>query len=132
MLRDAGFDLVELRSPAGNVPAGKIGYVFARTEINIAVWVARGLVAAGAFDDIAWTDRGSTLRPIRADLRVFLRSDPIPRAVELVRRDLDPAIRARLFETLLGVHLDPGGVAKLVGIGGGVVSGCFNPSKCGV
>jgi phosphonate transport system substrate-binding protein len=107
VLRDAGFDLVELQAPNLTAPPGKIGYVFARSEVNIAVWAARGLVAAGALDSVSWDDPGRALRAARAELRVFHESAPLLRAVELVRGNLAPAIRERLSAVLRGAHLDP-------------------------
>ena len=112
-LREAGHDLVELESAGLRAPEGKVGFVFARSEVNIAVWAARGIVAAGALDSVSWDDPGQALRAARADLRVFQESTPLPRAVELVRNELDPAVRDRLRSVLLAAHLDGNATAAL-------------------
>ena len=105
-LGDAGLELVELGSHTEMPPPGRVGYVFAGSEINIAIWVAKGRVSAGAYNNLDWANPDDTLRAIRDDLRIFHESEPLPRAVELVRADLDPAVKERLRETLLNAHLD--------------------------
>ncbi len=106
-LGDAGLQLVELESHNDRPPADRIGYLFAGSEINIAIWVAKGRVSAGAYNNLDWANPDETLQAIRGDLRIFFETDPLPRAIELVRDDLDPAIKDGLREILLNAHLDP-------------------------
>ena len=106
-LRRAGLELVELPSPRDKAPASKVAYAFAGDELSIATWVHRRLTEAGAFHNQDW--EGPTHNPpaIKKDLKIIYRSKPLPRMIELVRKDLDPKIKARIKEVLLKAHEDP-------------------------
>ncbi len=84
----------------------KVGYVLSRQEINSSVWVYKELVDAAAFNNQDWNKSDHLYKNMRGDLKVIYRSDPIPRAFELVRTDLDPRIKERLKAVLLKAHLD--------------------------
>lgn len=84
-----------------------VGYVFARSELNIATWVHKGLVDGGAVSSVDWDDERRVPAAFRRDFRVLLRTEPYPRAVEMVRADLDPRVRDRLQEVLLQAAADP-------------------------
>ncbi len=109
LLLDAGIEPVALEGTRAEIPAGKAGYVFAAEEINIAAWVYKGLADAGAYNDLDWENPDHTPRAFRRDLRIFHSSEPLPRALESVRGDLDPAVRERLVDILLAAHEDPAG-----------------------
>ncbi len=87
--------------------ADRLGYVFARSELNIATWVHRGQVDVGAFSNIDWDSPGAMPARYRRDLHIIHRTASYPRALELVRADLSPAVRARLREVLLEASSDP-------------------------
>lgn len=87
----------------------EVGLAFARGEINIAMWVHEGKTAAGAFSNVDWNTPDHTPPAVRANLRIFHRSPPIARAVELVRPGLPPAVRDRLVAVLLQAHEHPDG-----------------------
>lgn len=78
-----------------------VGYVFARSELNIATFVHKGMVEAGAVSSVDWNDERRVPAAFRRDFRELLRTEPYPRAVEMVRADLDPAVRERLRDVLL-------------------------------
>lgn len=84
-----------------------VGYVFARSELNIATFVHRGMVDGGAVSSVDWDDERRVPAAFRKDFRVLLRTAPYPRAVEMVRADLDPRVRDRLQEVLLQAATDP-------------------------
>ena len=84
----------------------KVGYVLSRQEINSSVWVHKGLVSAAAFNNQDWNKSDHLYKNLQKDLKIFYKSEPIPRAFELVRTDLDPLIKARLKEILLNAHKD--------------------------
>jgi ABC-type phosphate/phosphonate transport system substrate-binding protein len=84
----------------------KVGYVFSRQEINSSVWVHKGLVDAGAFNNQDWNKSDHMYKNMREGMKIIYRSDPIPRAFELVRTDLDPSIKERLKAILLKAHRD--------------------------
>ena len=96
-----------LQSPEDTPPADSVGYVFARTELNIATFVHKGLVDAGALSSVDWEDDRRVPLAFKRDMRMILRSASFPRAVELVRRDLDPRVRERLQQVLLEAADDP-------------------------
>jgi len=105
-LLDAGVPMEILPSPRDMPRPGNVGYVFAGSESNIAHWVLAGVVDAGAFSehDLA---RWQVRRDGRPGLRVLATSRSVPRAFELVRGDLDPAVLARLRAALLDAAADP-------------------------
>jgi len=84
-----------------------VGYVFARTELNISTFVHKRVVDAGVVSSIDWSDDHAMPPAFRNDLRVLYRSAPMPRAVEMVRADLDRAVRERLRQVLLEASRDP-------------------------
>lgn len=102
-----GLPLEILLSPMDRPSERALGYVFARTELNIATWVQKRVVDAGAFSNLDWESLGRLHSRIRDDLKVIHETDPMPRAVELVRGDLSQPVAARLREVLLAAAGDP-------------------------
>jgi phosphonate transport system substrate-binding protein len=96
-----------LLSPKDRPGPDEVGYVFARSELNIATWVHKRLVDAGAMSDVDWANPQKIPRSYRADLRIIHQSPEYPRALEMVRADLDPRVQARLREVLLQAADDP-------------------------
>lgn len=109
----AGVPLVVLASLSDRPSADVAGFVFARSERNVSTWVHKGLVDAGAFGEQDWRDPDLMPEAFRRDLVVFHRSPSVPRAMELVRSDLDPRVAARLREVLLSAPDDPTAHAAL-------------------
>ena len=114
LLADAGFGFVQVANFDERAPQDKIAYVFAGSEINVATWVERGFVAAGALDSISWNDPSRTLSAIRPNLRILTEGPPLPRAAELVRANADALFKRRLLSILLAAHLDPDARAPLL------------------
>ncbi len=102
-----GLKLVRLRTPRDDVPPDAIGYVFSHEEINSAMWVYRGIVDAAAFNNGDWEKEDHVPTDCRMQLSIIHETELIDRAIELVRSDLDPAIRDRLRDILLHAHEDP-------------------------
>ena len=107
MIKRHGISLVKLDTPRSAPPPGKAGYFFSGGEINIAMAVIRGLADVGAYSNLDWETPKSTPPALKKRLRIFHRSPWVPRGVELVRKDLDPAIKSALEEVLLNAHSDP-------------------------
>jgi phosphonate transport system substrate-binding protein len=84
-----------------------VGYVFARSEANIATYVHKGMVDAGAVSSVDWVDEHRIPAMFRRDFRPIYRTEPYPRAVEVVRSGLDPKVRDRLQQVLLDAASDP-------------------------
>jgi phosphonate transport system substrate-binding protein len=109
----AGLSLQPLAT-LGDQPAGQgVGYLFAHSEANIAIWVDKGLVDAGAISSLGWDNPDAVPPSLRTRLRVVHASPPAPRALELTRAGLDPAVTARLREVLLAAADDPDGAPAL-------------------
>ena len=106
-LLHAGLPLAILASPSDRPANDIVGFVFARSELNISAWVHKGLVDAGAFSDQDWRNLERMPDSFRNDLVVFHRTEFVPRALELVRADLDPKVEAKLKDVLLGAAGDP-------------------------
>jgi len=98
-----GFSVVEKPSIGANVSDREIGYIFADTYKNIASLVLQNKVAAGAFsnDDYASVDDTS-----KASISILGESEPMPRHLVSVRKDLPDPVAKRLKEVLLGMHQD--------------------------
>ncbi|GHE25223.1 phosphate/phosphite/phosphonate ABC transporter substrate-binding protein [Vulcaniibacterium thermophilum] len=106
-LLDQRFRLELLLSPTDAPGTGAVGYLFARSELNIATWVHKRLVDVGVMSNLDWNNPRRVPPAFRPDLRIIARTPDYPRAVEMVRADLDPRIAARLREVLLRAHADP-------------------------
>jgi len=107
MLKRAGFEMTELDSPRNKVPPGHVGFSFAREELNIATWVHQKITDAGAFHNQDWENPEHNPEGMRQDMTIIQKSKPLPRMIEVVRKDLEPDIKTRLKEILLKVHEDP-------------------------
>jgi phosphonate transport system substrate-binding protein len=96
-----------LLSPMDRPDDRSVGYVFAGSELNIATWVHKRLVDAGAMSNLDWDDPQRTPASYRRDFRIIDQSRAYPRALEMVRGDLDGRIQARLREVLAEAGKDP-------------------------
>ncbi|GAB2515974.1 phosphate/phosphite/phosphonate ABC transporter substrate-binding protein [Lysobacter humi (ex Lee et al. 2017)] len=106
-LLERGMPLEILLSPDDQPSPGAVGYLFARSELNIATWVHKGLADAGVMSNLDWENPGRVPAAFRRDFVLIGRTDDYPRAVEMVRRDLDARIEARLRQVLLQAAGDP-------------------------
>ncbi|KGM57573.1 metal-binding protein [Lysobacter arseniciresistens ZS79] len=102
-----GIELEILLSPLDRIGTDALGYVFARSELNIATWVHKELVDAGVMSNLDWTNPRRMPPAFKADLVVIGRTEDYPRAVELVRGDMDPRVRERLRQVLVEAAGDP-------------------------
>lgn len=106
-LLSAGLPLVILASPSDRPAPGLVGFVFARSELNISAWVHKGLIDAGAFSDQDWRDLERLPAAFRDDLAVIHSTAFVPRALELTRAGLQARVRDRLRALLLAAARDP-------------------------
>ena len=102
-----GLSLNLLMSPMDKPSDRTVGYVFARSELNVGAWVHKRLVDAGTMSDIDWDNPARMPSSFRRDLEVIHITEPVPRALEMVRADLDPKVHARLREVLIDAASDP-------------------------
>jgi phosphonate transport system substrate-binding protein len=110
-----GNTLEVLLSPTDELDSGVVGYVFARSELNIATWVHKKLVDAGAMSNLDWDNPRRVPTAFRRDLRIIGKTAEVPRALELVRSEMDPKVEARLREVLLQAANDPDAEEALLG-----------------
>ncbi len=96
-----------LLSPMDRPSDDAVGYLFARSELNISAWVHKRLVDAGALSDIDWNNPVRVPPAFRRDFQIIHTSEAVPRALEMVRSDLPPNVRARLRAVLLDAARDP-------------------------
>ena len=99
-----GLDMEVLLSPFDRPSEDSVGYLFARSELNISTWVHKGLVDAGAFSNLDWARMPESYRQ---DLVAFHSTGEFPRGLEMVRGDLDPAVARRLRTVLAEAANDP-------------------------
>lgn len=102
-----GMSLQILLSPMDRPGDDSVGYVFARSELNIATWVHKRLVDAGTMSNLDWDNPQRIPPSYRKDFEIIHESPEYPRALEMVRGDLDPKVRARLREVLIEAAGDP-------------------------
>jgi phosphonate transport system substrate-binding protein len=115
MLLDRGMSLEVLLSPKDRAGEDTVGYLFARSELNISTWVHKRLVDAGAMSNLDW-DNPRRMPPVfKHDLVVIGRTPEFPRALEMVRGDLHAQVRARLREVLMQAPRDPDAEDALLG-----------------
>lgn len=106
-LENAGLRLREQRSVRDPARPGAVNYLFSGSEYNSALWVHKGLVEGAALSNLDWQNDSVVPPAVREDLRVIYSSEPIPRALELVRKDLSPSVKQALKTVLLTAHNDP-------------------------
>ncbi len=102
-----GMSLQILLSPLDRPDEKSVGYVFARSESNIATWVHKRLVDAGSVSNLDWSDPQRIPASYRTDFRIIDEGPEYPRALEMVRGDLDDKVQARLRAVLLEAGTDP-------------------------
>ncbi|MCD9031532.1 phosphate/phosphite/phosphonate ABC transporter substrate-binding protein [Luteimonas sp. Y-2-2-4F] len=102
-----GLRLELMVSPKDEPPPDAVGFVFGGSESNISTWVHKRLVDAGAFSDLDWARPDAMPPSFRRDLRIVHETPEYPRALEMVRADLDPRVRDRLRQVLLEAADDP-------------------------
>ncbi|MCD4718737.1 MAG: phosphate/phosphite/phosphonate ABC transporter substrate-binding protein [Desulfobacula sp.] len=106
VLLEKGINPVKLDSPFDKPPKGRVGYVFSGQEINMSIWLHKRMVDVSAYSNLDWDKKDHTPLELRKDFIIFHHTKPVPRVIELVRNNLDPAVKFRLKEVLMKAHLD--------------------------
>lgn len=106
-LIESGQRLEILLSPRDRPVQGSVGYLFARSELNISTWVHKRLVDAGAMSNLDWRNPQRMPELYRRDMKVFYETPEYPRALEVVRGDMRSDVRTRLRDVLIGAAADP-------------------------
>ncbi|RZA22247.1 MAG: phosphate/phosphite/phosphonate ABC transporter substrate-binding protein [Lysobacteraceae bacterium] len=106
-LLEQGMKLEVLLSPMDRPAPGAVGYLFARTELNITTWVHKRLVDAGVFSNLDWANPQRMPPSFAKDFRIVGMTADVPRALMLTRKGMDPKLEARLREVLMEAATDP-------------------------
>lgn len=106
LLRAANLPIVELASPEDAPDASEVGFLMARSEMNISTWVEKGLADAGAFSNRDWGNPTRMPESFRNHMRLIAQSEDVPRAVELVRAGVDERVLSSLRTILLAASED--------------------------
>lgn len=106
-LLEANLQMELLLSPMDRVASDAVGYLFARTELNITTWVHKRLVDAGVLSNLDWANPQRMPPAFVADFRVVGQSQEVPRSLVLTRGGMDRALEARLREVLIEAAGDP-------------------------
>ena len=101
-----GFSVVEKPSLGAKVLAGEIGYTFAGAGKKVINLVLQKTVVAGAFSN---HDHASLDENSKAAIAILGESEPLPRHLVSVRKDLPEPVIKRLKEILLNMHQDEEG-----------------------
>src|SRR5919106_1141307 len=101
-----GFKLSAKAGPERNVSPEEVGYIFAYAQTKLVDLVLSRQVAAGAFsdDDYAKLDEKK-----RSDIAILAETERLPRHLVSIRKDMAPALAARIETILLAMPEDEGG-----------------------
>ena len=102
-----GYTLVAKESKNFIVPDDMIGYIFSGAEQHTSQLVIRGVADAGAISNLDWDKPDHIPIAHKRNYHIIHRSSAIPRAIEVIRSDLDANIKARTKALLLNAHNDP-------------------------
>lgn len=102
-----GLSLELLLSPPDRLDSSVVGYLFARSELNISTWVHKRLVDVGVMSNLDWDNPRRMPNAFRRDFVVIGKTGDYPRALELVRSDIDKKVEARLRQVLSDAAADP-------------------------
>ena len=99
-LRQNGLLVRPQVAEAQHYAASEVRYLFAGSEINVAAWVMRGRVDAGAFSDMDWNNPAKMPPAFKRELTIFDQSPEIIRSLVLVRKGLAEPVKQRISRLL--------------------------------
>lgn len=102
-----GHRTASLETPRQRVPGGTVGYAFSGSDLNTSTWVHKRIADAGVLSNVDWESVDSVPESFRKDFVIFHQTSPLPRALEVVRSDLDEDLKTALKRTLLEMDDDP-------------------------
>lgn len=105
-----GFTLQKMERPDSTVAPNEVGYFFSRDEENTIELVLRGRVAAGGISNQDYQELPPELMQ---RLVIFDQTVTVPRQIVSVRPGLEPALKRRVRELLLGLKDSEEGRALL-------------------
>lgn len=109
ILEQQGMQTNEVKSAKQDGDPNAVNFLFSRNEKNNLLWVHKQLVDAGALNDGDWNNPKRVPPGLKSELRIIYRSEPYPRALELVSPELNPAIAESLKTLLLNMTVESDG-----------------------
>lgn len=106
-LMQQGFQLSELSSARTQAPDDSIGFIFSGAENTTSRLVYDRVADAGAISNLDWDKPDHVPTRHKREYRVIYRSQPVPRAVEVLRSSMEPALKERIVALLINAHKDP-------------------------
>lgn len=100
-LEAAGLRLAQLSEPEGEAPEGKVGYVFAGSELNVSSWVFFRRTAAGALSNTDWVSQDENPESFRREFTILEKTEPVPRMLVLAAPDLGESLVRAVQAVLL-------------------------------
>jgi phosphonate transport system substrate-binding protein len=110
-LLKAGLKVAAKKDASDPVAPTEVGYVLSNDDENTMLWVLRGLLIAGATDDVTFVRRA---RSKIDELRILYESAPMPRQLVSYRQDLAENVIRKLRETLLSMDKSDAGKTALM------------------
>ena len=110
LIQKGGIEMVELKDPAEQVPAGKIGYIFTLDDATSMFWVLRKKVIAGAMSNKNYLKEA---KKRITKLNILKQSKPFPRHVICLRPGFPKEITAELEKILVNMDKNESGKASL-------------------
>lgn len=104
-----GLPLVELNNYREKPPSDKIGYYFANGEVNIVHWVHKGVVAAGVLDNLEYQHPEKVPEKFMPDFKIIYATEDVPRALMLIRGNIDPRLQREIKKILVNMKLSKEG-----------------------
>ncbi|PJF39451.1 MAG: phosphate ABC transporter substrate-binding protein [Phototrophicales bacterium] len=92
---------VEKTGVRPTVDDDEVGYIFSGDDENTIQWVFSGRVAAGALDNIAFSE---IPEDVREQLTIIAETEPVPRSVVVAQPEMDEALQDAIIALL--VELD--------------------------
>ncbi|RTZ16795.1 phosphate/phosphite/phosphonate ABC transporter substrate-binding protein [Vibrio aquaticus] len=118
-LIEQGLKVQHLTSLQEKPDADKVGYVFfddllrETNEVNMTLWVARGMVDAIAYSSSNWDNPKDTPIALKQKLYTFAQTQDYPRSIISISHSLDPTVAADLKRTLLELDTNVHGLGLL-------------------
>ncbi len=103
-LQTSGFDLVNLPAVTAPIDHDKIGYVFAKSEINMSAWVFYEKVDAAAFSSLDWNNPEDVPESYKKEFKILYQTQKVPTLVVMLNQNLDNKLKIRIKDELLKMH----------------------------
>ena len=98
--------LSQIDSPNDEVPAGKVGWLFAQEDQNVVQWLLTGKVDAGVIDNVNYA---ALPQKVKNSMNVLALTPSVPRQIVLIRGSIAPEVREKIISILVNMDKDEEG-----------------------